>query len=106
MLIAAHVLKKKTLVYLTAFYLQAIVFVCFCSLISDKTLYLNLTECLHLSVFICIVSLCYEMVFTCGNMGTKESKFPGEIEPVWANPASTFCCLDVGLKRWLCLPVI
>lgn len=55
--------KTTTLVYLTAFYLQAIVFVCFCSLISDKTLYLCLTERLDLSVFICILSLCCAVVY-------------------------------------------
>lgn len=59
------------------------------SLILDDILYLYSTEFLHWSVFICVLSL-YRKWFTCGNMGTKESEFPGEREPVWANRACTF----------------
>lgn len=44
---------------------------------------------LHLSVFICVLSL-YCKWFTCGDMGSKESEFPGLREPVWANRACTF----------------
>lgn len=47
------------------------------------------TEFLHLSVFICVLSL-YCKWFTCGDMGSKESEFPGLREPVWANWACTF----------------